>query len=75
MKFLKKKKTLEEWQKNMKTCFDLLFCESVSSAAAKKQLRFVTAFNLMEEFWKTIILGKIIFLKYLHASRLKLLPW
>lgn len=33
--------------------FGLLFCVSVSSTAAKKQIRFVTAFNFIEEFLKT----------------------
>lgn len=56
MIYLKKKKPSEECQNNLKICFGLLSCVSVSSAAAKKQVRFVTAFNFMEEFWKTVIL-------------------
>lgn len=36
MKYLKKKKTSEEWQNNLKMCFGLLICVSVSSAAAQK---------------------------------------
>lgn len=78
MKYLKKKKTLEEWQNKMKMCFGLLFCVSVSSAAAKKQIRFVTTFNFMEEFWKTVILGKIIFLKLplcIQTSTFALVIW
>lgn len=69
MKYLKKKKTLEEWQNKMKMCFGLLFCVSVSSAAAKKQIRFVTTFNFTEKFWKTNS-GEDYFLKttFMHTD-------
>lgn len=62
-KYFNKKEDFRKWQNNLKIYFGLLFYLSVSSAAAKTQMRFVTAFNFMEEFWKTIIPGKIIFLK------------